>query len=82
MCLNLNIHKYMKVFFTEIFQKNDTGMIAPKLPVRVGGVTMTPGVSFGSGVSFSGVDLSTLEGKYLDVDQEPDGLVIIKGYYN
>lgn len=65
--------------FSEIFNRN-SGSISPRIPVRIGGVTLGPGVTFGKGVSFSGVDLS----QYIDKDIAgfvENGVFIIKGFY-
>lgn len=70
----------MRVRFEEIFNITE-GRITPKVTVKIGGVVMTPGVSFSDGVSFSGVDLSKYVGKDLDVEKHPDGSVEIKGVY-
>lgn len=43
-------------------------------------MTMGTGVSFGSGVSFSGVDLVALAGRDLEA-QEQGGIYTITGHY-
>lgn len=70
----------MKVPFHEVFSVSN-GMIAPKAQVQIGGVTMSPGVSFGNGVSIGGTELGNLAGKMLEVDFK-NGIYVIKGYYN
>lgn len=69
----------MKLHFSQIFEITN-GQIAPKVPVHVNGITMTPGVSFSSGVSFGGVDLTQFIGKYLEVENQ-GGVIVISGYY-
>ncbi|KKR43080.1 hypothetical protein A2356_01985 [Candidatus Nomurabacteria bacterium RIFOXYB1_FULL_39_16] len=71
----------MRYKFTEVFQKNPNGSISPKIPVQIGGVTMSPGVAFTSGVSFSGVDIAQYQDKDIDGDIV-NGILIIKGFYN
>jgi len=70
-----------RISFNQIFNRNsETGVITPRARVRVGGVTFSPGVVFGSGVLFSGVDLSRFIENDFEVDIEGD-LFIIKGIY-
>jgi hypothetical protein len=72
-----NIQKYR---FYDVFLVQN-GRISPRIPVKIGGVTMGPGVSFGGGVSFSGVDLSQYLGKDIAGYIE-NGIFIIKGFYS
>jgi hypothetical protein len=72
-----NVKRYR---FSDVFN-TDNGRISPRIPVRIGGVTMGPGVSFGGGVSFSGVDLSKHLGKDIAGYVE-NGVFIIKGFYS
>lgn len=72
----------MRVSWNEVFQIKD-GMITPKHVVNIGGIQMSPGVSFGGGVSFSGVDLAQHVGKDLEVIQDKEtGIVTITKIYN
>ena len=71
----------MRVSFNEVFQNNNDGSYSPKGIVKIGGVTMSPGVSFRPGVLFSGVDIAIYAGRGLEVEKEPDGTIIIKGTY-
>ncbi len=70
----------MRVKFDEVFNVSG-GAISPKGKVKIGAVVMTPGVSFGAGVSMGGVNLAEHIGKDLDVEQHPDGTVEIKSIY-
>jgi len=70
----------MKKHFDELFSTQN-GMVSPKVPVNIGGVTMTPGVSFGGGVLFSGVDITQFKGKYFEVELQ-NGVYVIKGVYD
>jgi hypothetical protein len=63
--------------FDELFTIRN-GMITPKATVKINGVTMTPGVSFGSGMSFGGIDLSRFIGRNFVVDLH-NGIYIIQG---
>ncbi len=69
----------MKIHFNELFT-NQNGVITPKVTVHINGVTMSPGVSFTSGVSFSGVDLTQFVGKSLEVENQ-NGVYMIAGVY-
>ena len=71
----------MRMAFQDLFSVHEDGSVSPRVQVHINGVTMGPGVRFGSGVSFGGVDLTTLQGKDLDVEVE-GGLHVIKGYFN
>jgi len=70
----------MRKQFNELFTIQN-GMVSPKVPIHINGVTMTPGVSFGNGVSFGGVDLTQFVGKDLEVENQ-NGVYLIKGVYN
>ena len=69
----------MRMHFSELFDIQG-GAIVPRFPINIGGVIMTPGVSFGSGVSFSGIDLSQHTNSDFDVEVQ-DGVHIIKGIF-
>lgn len=69
----------MRMHFSELFNIQN-GAIVPRFPISIGGVTMTPGVSFGGGVSFSGVDLSQHTNSYFNVEVQ-NGVHVIKGIY-
>ena len=71
----------MRVPFVEVFQKNPNGSITPRAPVKIGGVTMGPGVTFTRGVATSGIDIANYEGHILEVEQEDDGTFVITGVY-
>ena len=70
----------MKVHFDELFTVNN-GSVNPKTQIHINGITMSPGVSFGNGVSFGGVDLTKYIGKYIEVEQLPNNVYDIKGFY-
>ena len=66
--------------FYSIFKINDDGSIEPIRIVRIGGVQMSPGVRFGRGVSFGGINLFDYIGRDFEVEEE-NGLLIIRGIY-
>ena len=70
----------MRMSFFELFEVTTAGQIQPRTTVRIGGVQMTPGVVFGGGVQFGGVDLHSLQGRDLEVENE-GGVHVIKGVY-
>jgi len=48
--------------------------------VKVNSITIGPGVSFGHGVSFGGVDL-TMYRNFDIAAEEEDSVLVIKGFY-
>lgn len=69
----------MRVSFNEIFQDNG-GVISPKMPVSINGIIMSLGVSFTVGVSFGGIDITTLRGRDIEGNNE-GGIFVITGHY-
>jgi hypothetical protein len=69
----------MRMNFNQVFQINN-GMVSPRAVVRVGGVQMGPGVAMGGGVQISGLSLTDLVGKDLEVELQ-DGVYVITGVY-
>ncbi len=69
----------MKMHFNELFEIKD-GRICPKFSISFGGVTMSPGVAFGAGVSTSGVDLFKHTDSYFYVEVKK-GVHVIKEIY-
>jgi len=51
-----------RVHFTEIFNLNSDGSLEPRINIQVGGVSFGPGVRFGRGVSFAGIDFTLFIG--------------------
>ncbi len=70
----------MIVHFTELFTVHN-GIITPKVTVQINGITLSPGVSFGRGITFGGTDLSLLTNDYLEVEKDLSGVIIIKGQF-
>lgn len=69
----------MKYQFDDIFDEKN-GQLTPKVPIRVGGVQLGPGVSFSSGVTISGVNLYDYKKAAIEAQQE-NGHLAIKGFY-
>ena len=74
------MYKSMKLKFSEVFGKKSDGSITPIRTIRIGGVSLGPGIFFSKGVSFAGVDISMYEGFDIEVDEE-EGVLIVKGFY-
>lgn len=70
----------MRINFYQIFKINLDGSIEPIRLVRIGGVQMGPGVRFGKGVSFSGIDLSQFIGRDFEVEDQ-SGVYVITGIF-
>ncbi|MBI4078808.1 MAG: hypothetical protein HY429_00745 [Candidatus Levybacteria bacterium] len=69
-----------RVAFESIFQVNPNGTIEPKQTTRIGGVTITPGITFSKGVGVGGIDLT----QFIDHDLEittDNGVIVITGIY-
>ena len=66
--------------FNEIFVVRPDGSISPRVPVRIGGITMGPGVSFGGGVSLGGVNIANYAGRNISCHVE-NGVFVITGFY-
>ncbi|OGT07473.1 MAG: hypothetical protein A2X78_03210 [Gammaproteobacteria bacterium GWE2_37_16] len=69
-----------RINFYQIFRINADGSIEPLRIVRIGGVQMAPGVKFGRGVSFGGIDLSQFIGRDFSVEDQ-QGVLVIKGIF-
>ena len=66
--------------FNAIFRLNNDGSIEPLRVIRIGGVQMGPGVKFGRGVLFGGVDLYNFIGRDFQTNEE-NGILIVNGIY-
>ena len=69
----------MRKSFNELFTL-EGGKITPTRRVRIGGVEFGSEVSFDSGVSFAGINLSQFTNNYFEVE-ERGGVWVIKGIY-
>ncbi|MAG11839.1 MAG: hypothetical protein CMI52_03460 [Parcubacteria group bacterium] len=70
-----------RINFNQIFKSSsEPGKFSPRSRVRVGGVTLNSGVSFGKGIAFGGIDLAQFVENDFEVDIQGD-LFIIKGIY-
>lgn len=71
----------VRVPFESVFIVHSSGLISPRAPVQVGGIRMGPGVSFGRGAIFAGVELAALVGHELEVTYLTDGVTQLLGVY-
>lgn len=69
-----------RVSFDSIFTINRDGSIEPKQVVRIGGVTLSPGVKFSKGVAFGGVDITQYAGHELEITTD-NGIIVVTGIY-
>ncbi len=67
--------------FSELFTEYTDGSIEPKYRVRIGGVTIGPGMRFSGGVSFSGINIFLFKGKDFQIEKQGD-IFVIKGVYS
>jgi hypothetical protein len=70
----------MRVPFNQIFDTSG-GTIRPLCVVSLAGVTLSPGVALSPAVSFGGINLATHIGMDLEVQERPDGTLIITAFY-
>ncbi|MEX3955990.1 hypothetical protein [Trinickia sp. EG282A] len=71
-----------RVHFDDLFAHNADGSFSPKVPVAINGVTMGPGISFGRGVLFGGVDLASYAGRDFAARQLANGAYSLERVYN
>ena len=49
-----------RINFDVIFERRADGTLTPRQRIRVGGIELGPGVVFGRGVAFGGIDFTQL----------------------
>ena len=70
-----------KVTFNSIFEKDSEGFLNLKQKIRIGGVTISPGIRFKHS-SFAGIDFSDPQFFGHDLEIKTDGdVTIITGIY-
>jgi hypothetical protein len=69
-----------RVNFYQLFKANSDGSFEPLRAVRLGGAQLGPGVRFGQGVMFGGIDLTAYVGRDFLVDNE-EGVAVMKGIF-
>ena len=70
-----------RVPFYTVFQDSPNGSYSPKCVIRIGGITMGPGVSFTKGTKFAGIDIAANAGRDLEITENSDGSVTLEGIY-
>ena len=70
----------MEYKFNEIFQENPNGTLTPIRTIRLGSATLGSSVTFGTGVSFDGINVFDFKNFAIEADEE-NGVLVIKGYY-
>ncbi len=69
-----------RVTFDSVFIRLPDGSFRPRQPVRVGGITVGPGITIARGMSFGGIDIAQFESHDLEIATE-EGIIIITGIY-
>lgn len=69
-----------KVTFDSLFLRNSDGSFSPRQIIRVGGVTMSPAVRFGTGISFGGIDFTQYIGRNFEI-QIDNATMVVTGIY-
>lgn len=69
-----------KVPFDSIFKISSDGSVEPKQTIRIGGVTLSPGIKMTSGVSIAGIDIAAYNQHELEITTD-DGTIVITGIY-
>jgi hypothetical protein len=65
------------VHWNQVFIVNEDGSVSPRGPIFYNGISLGgPGIKFGRGVSFAGIDFAALQGHDLNVHFEGQVLVI------
>lgn len=75
------VNKLQRIPFYKVFTKKPDGSLTPIRVISVNGITIGPGVAFGKGVNFGGVDFFLYE-QFDIAAEEVNGTLIIKGFYN
>lgn len=69
-----------RVTFESLFITHPDGTVEPRQQVRIGGVTIGPGILFTRGVGWGGIDITQFIGHDLEITTD-GGVVVITGIY-
>ncbi|MEK6952539.1 MAG: hypothetical protein AABX29_05990 [Nanoarchaeota archaeon] len=69
-----------KVPFNTLFKVNANGSIEPIQQIRVGGITLSPGVILSPGQVIAGIDFSQYRDRNFEIAVD-GSLLVIKGIY-
>ena len=68
--------------FYELFDRDDQGMVVPRVRLRLGGMTVRPGAHLApGGLQLGDAAFVDLVGKSLEVEIDESGVHVIKGHY-
>ena len=70
----------MRYRFNEIFREEEE-MLITLYTIKIGPVIIGPGMRFGKGVSFGGINIFEFIGKDIEADED-NGFLIINGFYD
>lgn len=71
----------IKMNFSDLFTEYPDGSIEPKHRIRIGGITIGPGMRFSGSVSFSGINIFLFKGRDFEVERQGE-ILVIKGVYS
>ena len=69
-----------RVTFDSVFNVNADGTITPRQTTRIGGVTITPGVTISGNISIGGINIAQYVGRELEITTD-GGAIVITGIY-
>jgi len=69
-----------RVRFDSVFKVNSDGTITPLQTTRIGGVTITPGVTISGTVGIGGINIAQYVGRDLEITTD-GGAIVITGIY-
>jgi hypothetical protein len=72
---------FMRVQFRQLFTILDNGMMRPTTTIQINGQILSPGASFGNGAVIGGVNFFDHIGQDVEVEQLPNDIYEIKGFY-
>ena len=70
----------MRISASEIFRDNGNDTVTITQPVRIGGVSLSGGVTFSRGVKVGNIELVNLARRFLEARQD-NGVYVITDYY-
>ena len=69
-----------RVTFDSVFNVNADGTITPRQTTRIGGVTITPGVTISGNIAIGGINIAQYVGRELEITTD-GGAIVITGIY-
>ena len=71
----------MRYSFDQIFEEGSDGSLTPRVHIKIRGMKIGPGISFGSGIGFGGVNIFDFKGMDIEADKDKEGVFVLKGFY-